>query len=137
MFMLMEQKDTITRSIASEKAMITNIESSIERLEEVAQSIENDQQTIETTKVEISDIVIDPSVWRGSKQRTYKEEMETYTEDIQSVSQYTEYIRGTIKAELQRRRDQLLTAQNTLISLETSLTSVNSEIQQQRRSNNG
>src|SRR5699024_4473571 len=118
MFMLMEQKDTITRSIASEKAMITNIESSIERLEEVAQSIENDQQTIETTKVEISDIVIDPSVWRGSKQRTYKEEMETYTEDIQSVSQYTEYIRGTIKAELQRRRDQLLTAQNTLIRSE-------------------
>lgn len=63
--------------------------------------------------------------------------MEAYTEDIQSVSQYTEDIRDTIEAELQRRRDQLLTAQNTLISLETSLTSVNSEIQQQRRSNNG
>lgn len=63
--------------------------------------------------------------------------MEAYTEDIQSVSQYTEDIRDAIEAELQRRRDQLLTAQNTLISLETSLTSVNSEIQQQRRSNNG
>lgn len=85
----------------------------------------------------INNIVIDPSLWRGAKQRAYKEQIETYTEDIQSVIDHTQDIQHTITTELQKQKDQLLTAQNNLISLETSLTTVNTEIQQQRSANNG
>ncbi len=136
MFMLLEQRDTISRSIASEEVLITTIESTIERLEEAAQSIENNKQEVDHSKVQLNNIVIDSSLWRGSQQRTYKEHIEMYVEDTQTVIGHIQDIQDTINAELQKRRDQLLTAQNNLTSLETSLESLNTEIQQQRSADN-
>lgn len=86
MFMLMEQKDTITRSIASETSRSAEIINVIERLEKAALSIESNAQEMENSKIQISDLVIDSSLWRGSEQRTYKEQVSVYEEDVKNYS---------------------------------------------------
>lgn len=137
MFMLMEQKDSITRSIASEEVSIMNIESTIERLEEAVQLIESNEQAMETSKVQISNLVIDPSLWRGSEQKTYKERASTYEEDVKKLLTRIEDIHTEIETELQKQKEYLQSTQNRILDLETSLSLINKEIEQQSSLNNG
>ena len=86
MFMLMEQKDTITRLISIETSRSAEIINVIERLEKAALSIESNAQEMENSKIQISDLVIDSSLWRGSEKRTYKEQVSVYEEDVKNYS---------------------------------------------------
>lgn len=136
MFIIMEQKDSITRAKSNEQQTVTSLEDAIERLELAARSIEQYKQDIETTEATMNNMMIDPSTWRGSKQRRHDEYNDAYKEKIVNLQTGIETIESDIEQTLQTYKDNLVNSQSRIIQFDIDLASIQTQIEEQRRASN-
>ncbi len=137
MFMLMEQKDSISRAKSREQQTMTTLEDSIERLEVAARSIDQYKYEIDTTENTQNTMMIDPSLWRGSKQIRHHEYDHAYKEQVGILQSDIETIESEIEQTIQTYKDHLLNSQSRIIQFDSELASIQAQIEEQRRASNG